>query len=49
MLLNYEDNIKMNLKLIGYKSVEWIHLAQDGDWWWTVVKTVMFHKSWEIS
>jgi hypothetical protein len=22
-------------------DVEWIHLAQDRDWWWAVVNTVM--------
>jgi hypothetical protein len=26
-----EDNIKMNLKEIGWEGVDWIHLAQDWD------------------
>jgi len=26
---SWEDNIKMNLKEIEYKGVDWIHLAQD--------------------
>jgi hypothetical protein len=36
-----EDNIKMNLKEIGWKSVEWIYLAQDRDKWWAVLNTVI--------
>jgi hypothetical protein len=31
----------MNLKGIGWKGVEWIHLAQDRDQWQAVVNTVM--------
>lgn len=27
----WEDNINVNLKEIGWKGVEWIHLAQDRD------------------
>jgi hypothetical protein len=30
-----EDNIKINLKEIGSKGVEWIRLAQDRDKWKT--------------
>jgi hypothetical protein len=26
-----EDNIKLVLKAIGYKDVDWIHMAQDRD------------------
>jgi hypothetical protein len=25
----WEDNIKLNLKEMGWENVEWIHLAQD--------------------
>jgi hypothetical protein len=27
----WEHNIKMDVREIGFKGVEWIHLAQDGD------------------
>jgi hypothetical protein len=36
-----EDNIKVNLKKTGWKSVDWIHLAQDRNQWWDLVNTVM--------
>jgi hypothetical protein len=29
----WQDNIRMNLKEIGWKRVDWIHLAQDRDHW----------------
>jgi hypothetical protein len=28
-----EDNIKMNLRGIGWSDMDWIHLAQDRDQW----------------
>jgi hypothetical protein len=28
-------------RLAGGGGVEWIHLAEDRDWWWAVVNTVM--------
>jgi hypothetical protein len=31
----------MNLKEVGWEGVDWIHLAQDSDQWWALVKTVM--------
>jgi len=31
------DNIKMDLREIGWGGVDWIHLAQDRDKWWAVV------------
>jgi hypothetical protein len=31
----------VNLREIGLKDVDWIHLAQDGDQWWALVNTVM--------
>jgi hypothetical protein len=37
----WEDGIRMDLKQIGYGSVEWIHLAQDRDRWRAVVNMVM--------
>jgi hypothetical protein len=24
----------MDLREMGLTDVDWIHLAQDGDWWW---------------
>jgi hypothetical protein len=35
------DNIKMDLREIGWDSRDWIDLAQDGDQWRAVVKAVM--------
>jgi hypothetical protein len=31
----------MNLREIGFKSVDWIHLTQDRDKWRALVNTVM--------
>jgi hypothetical protein len=41
------DNIKMDLREIGWDGMDWIDLAQDGDQWRALVNTVMnfrFHK-----
>jgi hypothetical protein len=43
----WEDGIRMDLREIGWGSVEWIHLAHDRDWWWAVVNTVM--KLWVLA
>jgi hypothetical protein len=37
----WEDEIKMDLREIGWGDVEWIQLAEDRDHWWAVVDTVM--------
>jgi hypothetical protein len=37
----WEDGIKMDLRESGWKGVERVHLAQDRDWWWAFVDTVM--------
>jgi hypothetical protein len=37
----WEDNIKMDLKKVGYGSVYWIELAQDRDRWRALVNEVM--------
>jgi hypothetical protein len=37
----WEDNIRMDLREIGWEGVDWIHLAQDRDQWWALVNTVM--------
>jgi hypothetical protein len=37
----WEDGIKMDLREVGWGSVEWIHLAWDRDLWGAVVNAVM--------
>jgi hypothetical protein len=37
----WEDNIRMDLREIGWEVVDWIHLAQDRDQWRAVVNMVM--------
>jgi hypothetical protein len=37
----WEDNIKMDLREIGWGGVDWIDLAQDRDQWRALVNTVM--------
>jgi hypothetical protein len=36
-----EDGIRIDLREIGWRSVDWIQLAQDRDRWRAVVNTVM--------
>jgi hypothetical protein len=36
----WEDNIKMDLREIGWGGMDWIDLAQDRDNWRTLVNTV---------
>jgi hypothetical protein len=35
------DNIKMDLREIGWSGMDWIDLAQDRDQWRTLVNMVM--------
>jgi hypothetical protein len=35
------NNIKMDLREIGWGGMDWVHLAQDGDQWRAVVNAVM--------
>jgi hypothetical protein len=35
------DHIKMDLKVIGWGSMDWNNLAQDRDQWKALVNTVM--------
>jgi hypothetical protein len=35
------DNIKIDLREIGFGSMDWIHLAQDREWGWVVVNMIM--------
>jgi hypothetical protein len=37
----WEDNIKMDVREIGWVGMDWIDLAQDRDQWRTLVNTVM--------
>jgi hypothetical protein len=37
----WENGIKVDLRVIGWGGVEWIHLAQDRDRWRVVVNAVM--------
>jgi hypothetical protein len=37
----WEDNIRMNVREIGYGGVDWLHLAQDRDRWRALVNMVM--------
>jgi len=35
------DNIRMDLEEVGCRYMDWIGLAQDRDWWRTLVSAVM--------
>ncbi|KAJ4426744.1 hypothetical protein ANN_26543 [Periplaneta americana] len=37
----WEDNIKMDLREVGYDDRDWINLAQDRDEWWAYVRAAM--------
>jgi hypothetical protein len=37
----WEDNIRMDLRKIGWEGVDWMHLCQDMEKWRAVVNTVM--------
>jgi hypothetical protein len=37
----WEDGIRIDLKKIGLRSVDWIQLAEDRDRWQALVNTVM--------
>jgi hypothetical protein len=37
----WEDNIKMDVREVGWGSMDWINLAQDRDRWRALVYTVM--------
>jgi hypothetical protein len=37
----WEDNIKMDLREIGWRNADWMHPAQDRDQWRDLVNTVM--------
>jgi hypothetical protein len=37
----WEDNIKMDLREVGWEGMDWINLAQDRDRWRALVSAVM--------
>jgi hypothetical protein len=37
----WEDNIRMDLREIGWSGTDWIDMAQDRDQWRALVNTVM--------
>jgi hypothetical protein len=37
----WEDNMKMDLREIGWSGMDWFDLAQDRDHWRALVNTVM--------
>ena len=37
----WEDNIKMDLQIVGRGYGVWMELAQDRDGWWALVSSVM--------
>jgi hypothetical protein len=37
----WEDNIKLDLRKIGWGGMDWIDLAQDRDQWRALLNTVM--------
>jgi hypothetical protein len=39
--LGVDGNIKMSLREIAWKGVDWMHLVQDRDQWRALVNTVM--------
>jgi hypothetical protein len=37
----WENNIKMDLREIGWDGMDWVDLSQDRDQWWALVNTIM--------
>jgi hypothetical protein len=35
------DDIRMDVRVIGWKGVDWMHVAQDREQCWAVVNRVM--------
>jgi hypothetical protein len=40
----WEDNIKMDLREVGWGGMHWINVAQDRDGWRALVNAVMNHR-----
>jgi hypothetical protein len=39
----WEDNIRMDLREIGWKGMDWLHLAQDMDQWQHALSPLLFN------
>jgi hypothetical protein len=39
--LRWEDNIRMDVRKIGWECADWIYVAQDRDQWRAVVNTIV--------
>ena len=39
--VDWEDNIKMNLQLVGCGGMDWLDLAQDRDKWRALINAAM--------
>jgi hypothetical protein len=37
----WEDNIRMDLRIVGWEGVDWTYLAEDRDRWRALVKRIM--------
>jgi hypothetical protein len=37
----WEGNIRMNLREMGWKDVDWMYLVQDRDHWWDPLSMIM--------
>jgi hypothetical protein len=44
----WEDNIKMDLREIGWGGMDWIDMAQHGDQWRALVNTVVNSRLYKI-
>jgi len=40
-MLRWDNNVKMNLKEIGWKDMDWIDIVQDRENWQVLVNTVL--------
>jgi len=38
-----ENNIRMDLRELGWEGMDWMHVAQNRDQWWALVNMVMNH------
>jgi hypothetical protein len=38
----WEDNIKMDLKEMGWEGMDWIYMAQDRNKWQAVVNIIIY-------
>jgi transposase len=41
---NQDDNIKMDLKEMGWVGMDWIHLTKKRGKWWALVNITMKHQ-----